>query len=193
MRDIFQGQSKCLKEELIFNLYEHLKHNVVQLDGKFYHQTVGIPQGGVLSSLLCSLYYGHLERNLLHSYLDNADQPVIEHRPDISTSRQISSQYTTTSSRRCMMLRFIDDFLFVSTSMEQAANFLDILQRGFPDYNCYMNKEKFAMNFEIERMSGLPGRRVHIGQDGISFLRWSGLLINCSTLEIQGDYTRLAL
>ncbi|KAK9282667.1 hypothetical protein L1049_010887 [Liquidambar formosana] len=94
------------------------------------------------------------------------------------------------SSPKYILLRFIDDFLFISTSEKQAASFFSRLQRGFREYNCYMNKEKFCLNFDINEMSGLPSNRVYVSEDGISFLRWSGLLINCCTLEVQADYTR---
>ena len=33
-----------------------------QIEGQYYRQVVGIPQGSVLSSLLCSFAYGDLER-----------------------------------------------------------------------------------------------------------------------------------
>ncbi|XP_022636927.1 telomerase reverse transcriptase isoform X5 [Vigna radiata var. radiata] len=97
---------------------------------------VFVNQGGVLSSLLCSVYYGHLEKR-------------------------------------------------------QADSFFSRLQRGFRGYNCYMNEKKFGANFDVEQISGSSLNRVYVGEDGASsFLRWSGLLINCSTMEIQADYTK---
>ncbi|KAJ6348388.1 hypothetical protein OIU76_004791 [Salix suchowensis] len=123
-----QGRGRYLKrEQLLFNLTEHVKRNVLQFDDKFYLQRKGIPQGSILSSLLCSLYYGHLERNL---------------------------------------------------------------RSGFRDYNCFMNEEKFCLNLDTEQVSGLQSNKLYVGEDGISFLRWSGLLLNSCTLEVQADYTR---
>ncbi|KAI9101444.1 hypothetical protein K1719_023926 [Acacia pycnantha] len=100
---------------LLSYLKQHVKNNILQLEGKFYLQGVGIPQG---------------------------------------------------------------------------AGFFSRLQRGFRDYNCYMNEKKFGVNFDVGQMSGSSGRRVHVGEDGTSFLCWSGLLINRSTLEVQADYTK---
>ncbi|KAL0394553.1 UNVERIFIED_CONTAM: Telomerase reverse transcriptase [Sesamum latifolium] len=85
---------------------------------------------------------------------------------------------------------FIDDFLFISTSKKQAAMFFSRLERGVRDYNCWMNDEKFGLNFDMNNGQGCRSNRLHVGKDGSSFLRWSGLLVNCSTLEIQADYTR---
>lgn len=181
------------KDELFYNLEEHVKQNVLQLNKSFYLQGLGIPQGSVLSSLLCSLYYGHMDRKLIFPFLEKTSEPVqiFSRQPNSQDASAIeNSKHKTASSCSYMLLRFIDDFLFMSTSRDQAENFFRMLRTGFPDYNCYMNENKFCINFDIE-ISGQPSNRVCVGEDGISFLRWSGLLINCCTLEVQADYTRL--
>nr|AAX21217.1 telomerase reverse transcriptase catalytic subunit [Scilla peruviana] len=88
-----------------------------------------------------------------------------------------------------LLLRWIDDFLFISTSKQQAASFFRRMERGFKEYNCEMNNKKFGLNFDVGQNSHLQNR-LYIGMDGIQFLPWSGLLLNCRTLEIQADYTR---
>lgn len=163
------GSKKLRKEDLYFNLVEHVKHNVLQFDKKFYLQDVGIPQGSILSSLLCSFYYGHMEREVIFPYLERSCED---------------------SSAKYILLRFIDDFLFISTSRKHAASFFTRLRRGFREYNCYMNEGKFSLNFDLGQHPELSSNRVCVGEDGISFLPWSGLLINCCTLEVQADYTR---
>ncbi|KAM4122947.1 hypothetical protein ACB094_01G122500 [Castanea mollissima] len=176
------------KEELFFILKEHVKYNVLQFDKKFFMQGVGIPQGSALSPLLCSLYYGHLERNLIIPFLEKTTEGASK---DISR-RHISMDASAeeSSGDRYILLRFIDDFLFISTSKKQAASFFSRLQRGFREYNCYMNDDKFSLNFDIGQLSGILSSRAYLGEDGISFLRWSGLLLNCCTLEVQADYTK---
>lgn len=163
------GSKKLRKEDLYFNLVEHVKHNVLQFDKKFYLQDVGIPQGSILSSLLCSFYYGHMEREVIFPYLERSCED---------------------SSAKYILLRFIDDFLFISTSRKHAASFFTRLRRGFREYNCYMNEGKFSLNFDLGQHPELSSNRVCVGEDGISFLPWSGLLFNCCTLEVQADYTR---
>jgi len=191
-----QKWSRCMKkEELFFTLKEHVKYNVLRLDKKFYLQGVGIPQGSILSSLLCSLYYGHLERNVIFPFLEKTCEPTAEDisrrhiSHDASAHESIEDKFD--SPPNYILLRFLDDFLLISTSKKQAASFFSRLRRGFRDYNCYMNDDKFCLNFDIEHTSGIPSNRVYVGEDGISFLRWSGLHINCSTLEVQADYTKL--
>ena len=186
-----------MKEELLFNLNEHVKCNVLQLDKKFYLQNVGIPQGSVLSSLLCSFYYGNLEKSRLYPFLEKVCGPTGDsslRQPDDHSRSSLtnSSDEATSSSPKYMLLRFIDDFLFISTSKKQAEMFLSRLRRGFREYNCHMNEAKFGFNFVTDEISGLQSNRVYIGEDGISFVPWSGLFINCCTLEVQADYTRSA-
>lgn len=178
------------KEKLFFILNEHVKRNLLQFDNKFYLQGIGIPQGSVVSSLLCSLYYGDMERNVLYPFIEKIRESATEVLSGSHSSEQINGDETASSFPNYMLLRFIDDFLFISTSRKQAANFFSRLQRGFREYNCYMNEEKYGVNFDIGDKLGLSSNRVFVGHDGITFLRWSGLLINSSTLEVQGDYTR---
>jgi len=53
-----------------------------------------------------------------------------------------------------------------------------------------MNSNKFVLNFDPGQKNHLQNR-LYIGADGVQFLPWSGLLLNCHTLEIQADYSRL--
>ncbi|KAH9706956.1 Telomerase reverse transcriptase [Citrus sinensis] len=188
---VSQGLSRSVKKEkLFFILNEHVKRNLLQFDNKFYLQGIGIPQGSVVSSLLCSLYYGDMERNVLYPFIEKIRESATEVLSGSHSSEQINGDETTSSFPNYMLLRFIDDFLFISTSRKQAAYFFSRLQRGFREYNCYMNEEKYGVNFDIGDKLRLSSNRVFVGHDGITFLRWSGLLINSSTLEVQGDYTR---
>ncbi|KAJ8762959.1 hypothetical protein K2173_023088 [Erythroxylum novogranatense] len=174
-----QGQDKHLKRrQLLYILNEHVKRNIVQLDKGFYLQDLGISQGSVLSSLLCSFYYGHLERNVIFSFLEGTAGPLT-----CDLTKVISSPSS-------ILLRLIDDFLFISTSKKQAASFFFMLQRGFQGYNCHMNEGKYCLNFDIENGPEPPSNRIYVGDDGVSFLRWSGLFLNSCTLEVQADYTR---
>ena len=148
---------------------------------------VSIPQGSIVSGLLCSFHYGHLERNVIIPYLEKASEAAAK---DISR-RHISSDASAedSSGDEYILLRFMYGFLLISTSKKLAASFFSRLRRGFCAYNCYMNDKKFSLNFDIGDLSRMPSSRVYVGEDGISFLRWSGLLINCCTLEVQADYS----
>lgn len=196
-----QERSRFIKrEELFFNLIEHVKRNVLQFDKNFYLQGVGIPQGSIISSLLCSLYYGHLERSVLFPFLEKAHESATDGFSTRQSCQGISGSDAVTMLEMddlpdpsFLLLRFIDDILFISTSKRQAASFFLRLKRGFRDYNCFMNEEKFCLNFDVgpHSESRIQSDRVYIDESGKSFLRWSGLLVNCTSLEVQADYTRL--
>ncbi|MCO5559105.1 hypothetical protein L7F22_012697 [Adiantum nelumboides] len=64
------------------------------------------------------------------------------------------------------------------------------MQRGFTEYNCVANRIKTAINFDAAVGQEAINMNLYRTQDGACFIRWSGLLVNCITLEIQADYTR---
>lgn len=186
---------KIRKEEILSLLKEHITRNMVQFRNKFYLQQVGIPQGSVLSALLCSLYYEHMERNVIFPFLEKANRILLAKQhasDDTSVSGDNHKTEIAAAAPGCesLLLRFIDDFLFISPSKKQASMFFTRMERGVRDYNCCMNKGKYGLNFIMENQHGHLSNRVYTGKDSISFLFWSGLLVNCSTLEIQADYTR---
>ena len=88
-----------------------------------------------------------------------------------------------------LLMRFIDDFMFISFSKKHALIFFYRMRRGFVYYNSYMNERKYGFNFNIGSSENCHNR-LYRGDDGVAFIPWSGLLINCENLEIQADYTR---
>lgn len=50
------------RQEIIALLEEHITENLVKIGNEYYRQVIGIPQGSVLSAILCSFFYGDLER-----------------------------------------------------------------------------------------------------------------------------------
>ena len=69
---------------------------------QFYRQKVGIPQGSVVSTVLCNLFYADLEKKKLPFLTD----------PD------------------GLLLRLIDDFLFISMNLDHAKQFLQQMHDG---------------------------------------------------------------
>ncbi|PNT76057.1 hypothetical protein BRADI_1g43520v3 [Brachypodium distachyon] len=165
--------STIRKEELRRVLFEQVKCNIVKFGQNFYLQQVGIAQGSKLSPNLCSLYYGHLENSVLLNLLHDGNTSSGE---DVSVPEYL-------------LMRFIDDFVFISFSKQHALNFFNRMRRGFGYYNSYMNDSKYSFNFDAG-YSEHCNNRLYRGDDGVSFIPWSGLLINCENLEIQADYTR---
>jgi hypothetical protein len=55
------------REQFLHFLFFIIHNNIFKANGKCYHQTTGLPMGGVLSGVLANIYLAYLERNILHS------------------------------------------------------------------------------------------------------------------------------
>lgn len=140
---------------LMKKLHSHLFGNIVNVAGKLYLQTSGIGQGSVISTILCNLYYAEME-----------------------------SEYLTTDTDDLLM-RQMDDFLFVTPQKDCATAFLEVMTNGIAAYNCYINCEKTMINFDYFDAS------VNRLAEGALF-PWCGLLIDPISLDIRADYSRYA-
>lgn len=118
--------------DLLDLLKEHINHNLVKIGKKYYRQREGIPQGSVVSSLLCNYFYADLEA----SYLGFLSP---------STS---------------LLSRLLDDFLLVTTEKEHAKKFLEIMHAGLPAYGVRVHEDKTLVNFEMEIKGKLVRRLV---------------------------------
>lgn len=104
----------------------HVQQNLVRIGKKYYRQKNGIPQGSVLSSVLCNYFYADLERNHL-SFLQADD---------------------------CLLLRLIDDFLLITTDKAKACRFVETMHAGIPEYGVVVNPEKSLANFPLTTPRG---------------------------------------
>ncbi|OAF54483.2 hypothetical protein VC83_09002 [Pseudogymnoascus destructans] len=124
------------KDQLLSLLSEHVQRNLVKIGKKFYRQKKGIPQGSVISSLLCNYFYADLEAKHL-SFLN----------PDES-----------------LLLRLIDDFLLITIDPDHARRFIQTMHDGLPDYGVSVNPEKTLVNFETS-INGHKVKRLVKGQE----------------------------
>lgn len=108
-------------DSLLDLLTEHISRNMVKIGKKFYRQKEGIPQGSVLSSLLCSYFYADLEAKHL-SFLQTGES---------------------------LLLRLIDDFLLITRNPVHAKKFLQVMHDGVPEYGVSVNPNKTLTNFEV--------------------------------------------
>ena len=108
------------KGKLLDLLEEHVERNVVKIGKKFFRQKQGIPQGSVLSSLLCNFFYAELEREHLGFLKDH----------------------------NSILLRLIDDFLLITADEEHAKQFLEVMHEGSEKYGIRVNPGKSLVNFE---------------------------------------------
>ncbi|BGP32724.1 Telomerase reverse transcriptase [Rhodotorula toruloides] len=149
--------SSVARDRLIHLLREHITTNLVKVSGRLYRQKTGIPQGSILSSLLCALFYGDMERRKL-AFTDNEDSTL---------------------------LRYVDDFLFISTERERAICFLSTMSDGIPEYGCAISPDKRLTNFDGALADGEVVPPLPEGDD----FPWCGLAINPETLEVRVSTT----
>lgn len=158
-KSIFIDQVQCdyeSKENVLNVIKSHITKNMLKLGGQFYHQTNGIPQGSLLSSLLCSFYYGDMVENHL-SFAVSDSQGLI--------------------------LRQVDDFLYISFDKKNIIRFLDKAYHGIPEYGCNVNFGKTLTNFKCKignlKLKSLDG----------NLFPFCGKFINTETLDVCKDIT----
>ncbi|KAK8055527.1 hypothetical protein PG993_000754 [Apiospora rasikravindrae] len=146
--------------QLLQLVASHIQQNLVKIGKKYYRQKKGIPQGSVLSSILCNYFYADLEMHVL-KFLDSND---------------------------CLLLRLIDDFLLITTDRRKAARFVETMHRGVPEYGVQVNPAKTLVNFDLEvnqaTVSKLDGKGGNYG------FPYCGTLIHSKTLDITKDRDR---
>ena len=109
-------------EKLLDLLKQHVQSNFVKIGKKFFRQKAGIPQGSVVSSLLCNYFYAEIEKDYL-AFLDEDES---------------------------LLLRLIDDFLLITTNKAHAKTFLQIMHQGISKYGMRANPAKSLVNFALE-------------------------------------------
>ncbi|KAL2046145.1 hypothetical protein N7G274_001592 [Stereocaulon virgatum] len=114
-------QTSQKKRRLLELLQNHVERNIIKIGKKFFRQKAGIPQGSILSSLLCNFFYAQLEKERF-GFLDRHES---------------------------ILLRLIDDFLLITTNKEDAKKFLQIMHDGVDDYGIEVNRAKSLANFEV--------------------------------------------
>ncbi|THZ99468.1 hypothetical protein D6C82_05157 [Aureobasidium pullulans] len=117
-----EGKTHRSRAGILALLREHIERNIVQIGKKFYRQTTGIPQGSIVSSLLCNFFYAELESKVLAFLQDDES----------------------------LLLRLIDDFLLISTNRDTATRFVQVMHRGLPEYGLRVKEDKSKVNFDVQ-------------------------------------------
>jgi telomerase reverse transcriptase len=169
------------KAKILTLLREHLTANTVQANDQLYTQRQGIPQGSVLSTTLCNLYYAHFEKRVLQKQMQ----------------AMVSSQTEIVDCSHELIMRYTDDYLFVSTDQERAREFAQLMHRGNHDYGCFVNLKKSRVNFPVlvvdadGEMREIP--RVDQPSDADAtapLLAWCGLLLDPDSLQVYANYDK---
>ncbi|KAJ2926818.1 hypothetical protein H1R20_g10287, partial [Candolleomyces eurysporus] len=154
-------ESSASRDAILALLREHITENVVRIGRHYYRQQVGIPQGSILSTVLCSFFYGDLETE---------DERLRQLRTDPGS----------------VLFRLVDDYLFISTSLSKARLFLDMMNKGHPEYGCFIGKDKTLTNFD-------HGTQImNVVEPSSKHFPWCGHLINMQDLSVTVDYSRYA-
>ncbi|OLL26842.1 Telomerase reverse transcriptase [Neolecta irregularis DAH-3] len=125
------------KSEVLNLLTQHITNNLVKIGKRYYRQVQGIPQGSVLSTILCNFFYGHFERRCI--------------------------KFLTEQSGVSVLIRIVDDFLFITTDRNNAQEFLQIMHdvarlvgtREFPYCGNILNTETLDVRQDYSRYDGV--------------------------------------
>jgi telomerase reverse transcriptase len=189
--------SKCTmteQTEIMELLKEHLSNQMVVVSGRFRPkvllQCTGISQGSVLSTTLCNLYYGQVEKSIFRiksevTMVDTTNAQVLEKNEDKDDEE--------------MMSRFVDDFLFLSPCKESVGKFLARSYRGEPHLGAEVNRAKSLASADIPFfLRDTTGRirqlsaPIYCRKNRLrhNVFPWCGLLFDLRTGEVSMDYAR---
>ena len=127
-------------KDLLTLMTQHIQQNLVKIGKKYYRQKDGVPQGSILSSLLCNYFYADLERHHLE-FLQSKD---------------------------CLLLRLIDDFLLITTDKSKASRFVQVMHQGMPEYGVTVSPHKSLVNFDLD-IDGLSVPRLPDGSTSFPY------------------------
>lgn len=173
---IFIDNSCCTvvkKKSVIELLKEHIFKHAVLVHGssgsRFFCQRNGIPQGSILSTMLCNIYYGKVEKILFKDLFDG--------------------NYTNQKDAH-FLARIVDDFIFITTKKDTAERFLRIMYGGLPSFGVEINDKKTLVNFDvcIKTCGGIM-QKIQKSETRNQF-PWCGMLFHTETCDVKVDYSR---
>lgn len=142
--------------EVVSRIAAHVQQNWVRFGAALYRQRVGLPQGSVLSTLLCNMLLADAERMYLDVHADDC------------------------------LLRFTDDFLYITSDAARAQRMARAMHDGFPAHHCRMAPEKMLVNFDALDASGCVVPRL----PSHAPFPWCGVCVSPTTLACEPDTSR---
>lgn len=135
---------------------------------EYFTQVKGIPQGSVLSPLLCTFYYGDAERNIFSRC------EVIEQIGLVD---------------RTVVIRLMDDYIVISVDQSCVECFLQLAHQSLKQYGAGVNPLKTKVNFQTSVV--VDGERIALQKLEGDEMPWCGLIVNAQTLEVTCHFARL--
>lgn len=159
--------------QVLEQIDEHLKSHLVVTPGRrgnrYLLQSRGVPQGSTLSTLLCNLYYGRIESRLLKS---------------------VEQASPTDGSASHLVVRQVDDFLFVGTQKQVMHDFLVAMLEGDQELGVQVNEEKTRVSTRVDIVRDDSDSETLKPSSSGRYFPWCGMLFNVATGEVGIDYSR---
>jgi hypothetical protein len=112
---------------------------------------------------------------------------TVHHEPNTSLSSSSSSSSSSFSNTPILtlgvLLRLIDDYLYISTSKANIKEFVTQLSKKFEENGIEINHSKTKSNFSLQTFSL---------NDEMKYIQWCGYTIDTKYLQILRDYTRVS-
>lgn len=147
--------SRVTAQEILRILRHHLFAQVVRMpsplldpqrQSPYCMQVKGIPQGSILSPVLCHLYFGHVENTLFETAPDESKRPSLGWWKLAEPSKAVP---------QTMVMRLMDDYLIISTQQSCVEHFLQTAFDGYGEYGGKINPVKTKVNFSTSlRVAG---------------------------------------
>lgn len=135
------------KSWLLERIWKYIFYQRVKIHEKTYIIGKGIVQGAMLSPILSDIYYSYIMHKQMATFLNYGE-----------------------------IIRYVDDVLYATENEILAKQFLQLIEVGIPQYNCYFKKLKTYSNIYC---------RTNITTNNINYI---GYKINCDTLEVEPEY-----
>lgn len=148
------------KRDIVENVLAYYRNTFIKFGKHYYHLLQGVAQGNPLSPVLCNLYYAHMATKYFQDFMPPA-------------------------AERDLLLRYVDDYIYVSSEKDKVIKFSSAMQRGIVDYNCNISVEKTITNFVKE----LSLQDQNVNEERVTKIPWFGFLINTVTLEVSANYS----
>jgi len=154
---------------------------------RFLVQKRGIPQGSVLSTILCNFYYGNVETELLDGVFTEENQRDVNEE-----SKTESEDRHSYPSHAHLLVRIVDDFLLVTTDRDTSMRFLSKMGVGIPHLGVQTNKTKTQTNYNRQSDERQDEAQYVKCDNQMAFFPWCGMLFDIKTCEVRVDYSRFS-
>ncbi|POW03795.1 hypothetical protein PSTT_10836 [Puccinia striiformis] len=131
---------------------------------------------------LMNLLKEHITQNFVKIPAEKRHSPGINYIPSIVLfyADMDKERLSFTKTPDSILVRLIDDFIYITTSKDDAKRFLKVMAEGSKEYGCYISMDKTLINFEYGGVKQVVGNE----------FPWCGQLINTKTLEFKAEIAR---